>query len=91
MLEKQTFLGNTAYIIPTNELWLLGLLNSSLIWWFYLNISSTIRGAFVRFFTQYMEKVPIFPATDTQKAPIIERVKTILAAPTAPDGSMPLS
>lgn len=82
--ESKAFLGNTAYIIPTEEQWLVGLLNSSLIWWFYINLSSTIRGGFVRFIAQYMEQLPIPTATATQKAPIIERVRKILSAPDSP-------
>jgi len=82
--ESRAFLGNTAYIIPTEEQWLVGLLNSNLIWWFYLNISSMIQGGFVRFIAQYMEQLPIPPATDIQKAPIIERVRKILADPDGP-------
>ncbi|OGP55632.1 MAG: hypothetical protein A2162_08700 [Deltaproteobacteria bacterium RBG_13_52_11b] len=84
-VESTAFLGNTAYMIPTNEEWLVGLLNSKLIWWFYLNISSMIQGGFVRFIAQYMEQVPIPSTTDTQKTPIIERVREILADPDSPD------
>lgn len=83
-VESKTFLGNTAYMIPTDEEWLVGLLNSRLIWWFYLNISSIIQGGFVRFIAQYMGQVPIPYATDIQKAPIIERVRKILAYPDSP-------
>jgi adenine-specific DNA-methyltransferase len=83
--ESNSYLGNTAYIIPTEEKWLLGLLNSNLIWWYYLNVSSMIQGGFVRFIAQYMEQLPIPPATDTQKAPIIKHVQKILAAPDSPD------
>ncbi|MCX5718319.1 MAG: Eco57I restriction-modification methylase domain-containing protein [Nitrospirae bacterium] len=77
--ESKAFLGNTAYIIPTDEIWLLGLLNSQLIWWLYLHISSTIQGGFVRFIAQYMEQLPIPFATNKQKAPIITLVDRILA------------
>ncbi|MDZ4164147.1 MAG: TaqI-like C-terminal specificity domain-containing protein [Smithellaceae bacterium] len=76
--------GNTAYIIPTNDIWLVGLLNSKLLWWFYLYLSASIRGGFVRYIGQYMEQLPIPPATATQKIPIIERVRQILAAPDSP-------
>jgi adenine-specific DNA-methyltransferase len=44
-----------------------------------------LRGNFFEPSAIFMEKFPIFPATEAQKAPIIERVKTILADPTAPD------
>ena len=79
--ESKSFIGNTAYIIPTKEKWLLGLLNSLLIWWFYVNISSIIRGGFVRFIAQYMETLPIAPATDSEKALIVKFVEIILADP----------
>lgn len=83
--ESKAFLGNTAYIIPTEYKWLLGLLNSQLIWWLYLNISSTIRGGFVRFIAQYMEQLPIPAVSDTPKAIIIEHVQAILTNPDSPD------
>lgn len=79
--ESKSFLGNTAYFIPTDELWLVGLLNSKLIWWYYWNIGSAIRGGFVRFFSQYMETTPIQRITDAQQAPIIERTRAILKKP----------
>ncbi len=78
--ESNSFLGNTAYILPTSEKWILGLLNSRLVWWFYLNISSTIRGGFVRFIAQYMEQLPIPPATDEQKVAIEVLVQKIVGA-----------
>ncbi|MFZ5994392.1 MAG: Eco57I restriction-modification methylase domain-containing protein [Thermodesulfobacteriota bacterium] len=82
---SKSFLGNTAYIIPTDERWLVGLLNSQLIWWLYLNISSTIRGGFVRFIAQYMEQLPIPKITDEQKSQLTERVQKILADPDSPE------
>lgn len=83
--ESNSFIGNTAYIIPTGEKWLVGLLNSQVIWWLYTNVSSMIRGGFVRFIAQYMEQLPIPSATEAQKTPIIELVQKILAAPDSPD------
>ncbi len=85
MDESSSFSSNTTYFIPSSDLCLLGLLNSKLLWWFYGTITSSIQGGFVRYFSQYMEQLPIPPATDTQKAPIIERVQKILAAPDSPD------
>ncbi|MBW1702627.1 MAG: hypothetical protein JRJ69_11045 [Deltaproteobacteria bacterium] len=32
--ESKAFLGNTAYIIPTDEVWLVGLMNSGLFRWY---------------------------------------------------------
>lgn len=78
--ESLSFLGNTAYIIPTQEKWLVGLLNSKVIWWLYTNVSPMIRGGFVRFIAQYMELIPIPKATLDQQAPIVALIEQILAA-----------
>ena len=37
------FLGNTSYLLPTKEMWLLGLLNSKAVFWFYTKTSTQIR------------------------------------------------
>ncbi|MEN8216616.1 MAG: TaqI-like C-terminal specificity domain-containing protein [Pseudomonadota bacterium] len=83
------FCANTLYILPTEDLYILAILHSSLFDWYaryeFQSLGDPWAGGRLRFFTQYMEKVPIFPATDTQKVPIIERVNTILTDPTAPD------
>ncbi|MFZ3137130.1 MAG: TaqI-like C-terminal specificity domain-containing protein [Thermodesulfovibrionales bacterium] len=83
--ESNAFLGNTAYIIPTDEIWLLGLLNSQLTWWLYLHISSTIQGGFVRFIAQYMEQLPIALVSESQKISITKRVQTVLTNPDSSD------
>ncbi len=83
--ERGSFTGNTVYFIPTDEVWLSGLLNSSLIWWYYLNVSASIRGGFVRFFSEYVRKIPIALGTPTQTGAAAKCVQTILAAPDSPD------
>jgi type I restriction-modification system DNA methylase subunit len=85
--ESKALLGNTAYIIPTDKQWLVGLLNSTTVWWFYVNLSSTIRGGFVRFIAQYMEQLPIPALPDGQKTPIAALVQQILADPGSPNVS----
>ena len=61
------YLGNTGYILPTNEKWLLGLLNSTVVWFFYLQISNSIRGGYVRFIRQYVEQIPVPTCTVAQQ------------------------
>ncbi len=50
---------NTAYIIPVDDKFLLGVLNSKLVQYFYSKISSSIRGGYLRFIRQYLETIPI--------------------------------
>jgi type I restriction-modification system DNA methylase subunit len=72
--------GNTMYILPTDELYLLGILNSSAVEFFYTQISSTIRGDYLRFIATYMEQVPIPDATPAQRAAIEALVRKLLDA-----------
>lgn len=62
-----TFLGNTAYFILSDDLYLLAVLNSSPVESFYVEISSQVRGGYLRFFRQFVEQIPI------PNAPIEER------------------
>jgi hypothetical protein len=53
------FSSNTTYIISINDKFLLGVLNSTLMTFYYKNSFATYRGGYLRFFTQYLEKLPI--------------------------------
>ncbi len=67
--DTKYYPNNTLYVLPTTEQWLLGLLNSAVIFWFYSQISTQIRGGFVRFIAQYVSQIPIPDASaDVQQA-----------------------
>lgn len=53
------YIGNTGYIIPADEGWLLAVLNSTAIHFFYDKVSTQIRGGFYRFIYQYLAEIPI--------------------------------
>jgi len=57
--EGKYYCVNTAYIISNADKYLLGLLNSALITFFYENLSSTYRGGYLRFIYQYLVQIPI--------------------------------
>ncbi|GAC1686291.1 MAG: hypothetical protein PVS3B3_07630 [Ktedonobacteraceae bacterium] len=52
---------NTTYILPIDESqeYLVPLLNSSLVEFFFKTISALLRGGYLRFFTQYVTQIPI--------------------------------
>jgi hypothetical protein len=50
---------NTTYIICSSDHYLLGLLNSSLMDFYYRNLAAVYRGGYLRFFSQYMIQLPI--------------------------------
>jgi len=72
------FLGNTAYIIPVNDMFLLGILNSKLVSEYYKRTSAHVRGGYLRFIHQYIEKIPI--PLNTNSKPIEILVNKIIAA-----------
>jgi hypothetical protein len=54
-----TYCANTAYVIESDDRYLLGLLNSSLMLFVMRQHSMSYRGGYMRFFTQFVEKLPI--------------------------------
>ena len=53
------YLGNTGYFMPTDSLWMLALMNSDLIEFLLCQITSSLRGGFVRLIFQYIIRLPI--------------------------------
>ncbi|MDZ4671558.1 MAG: TaqI-like C-terminal specificity domain-containing protein, partial [Phototrophicales bacterium] len=74
---------NTMYMISglsqEQNHYLLGILNSDIFTKLFTQISSTIRGGYLRWIAQYMEKMPIPTATDDQRATLIGWVEKQLA------------
>ena len=60
---------NTVYSIPTADTYLLGLLNSKAVWFFYQQTCAALRGGTwrLRLLKQYIEKTPIPKAADVKK------------------------
>jgi hypothetical protein len=76
---------STTYIMASGSEYLLGILNSRLFTYMFSQTSSQIRGGFLRWKSQYMDPITIFPATPAQQAPITALVQQILAVPDSPD------
>lgn len=81
-----SFGANTTYFIPTEERWLTAILNSSTVEWFYRQISSAIRGGYLRAFSEVMQQVPIPAPSAEQQTLITILVDAIIAGarPRAP-------
>ncbi len=63
---------NTAYIIPLDDKHLLAILNSKLTHFYYSNITSTIRGGYMRFIRQYLKTIPIIQSTNPQITNLVD-------------------
>lgn len=62
--DRNHYSVNTTYIIPVNDKYLLGILNSTLVNYYFKKISSTIRGGYLRFIRQYLENIPIVESVE---------------------------
>ncbi|MEO7046738.1 MAG: TaqI-like C-terminal specificity domain-containing protein [Ferruginibacter sp.] len=63
--EDILYCTNTAYILPVQDKYLLGILNSNLTQFIYTKLSTSIRGGYLRFIRQYVEDLPIKVVDDT--------------------------
>jgi adenine-specific DNA-methyltransferase len=68
--QPSLYVDMTAFIIPTNSFYILGIVNSNVSEYFLSSISSQVRGNYLRFKRQYVSQIPIANATETQKEAI---------------------
>ena len=75
----------TTYILPTEDLSLLAILNSQLIDWYarhrFQSLNDPWAGGGLRFIAQYMRRVPIADRTEAQRVELSALVEQILADP----------
>ena len=64
------YCGDTCYLIPTEEMWLCGLLNSRAVEWFYSQVSNQLTGDYLQARSRYIQEIPIPDLTSGQKAGI---------------------
>ncbi len=81
----KTYCLQTTYILPTEDLSLLAILNSQLIDWYarhrFQSLNDPWTGGALRFIAQYMRRVPIADRTTEQQAELSALVEQILADP----------
>ena len=72
------YYGKTAYLIPTEEMWLCGLLNSRTVEWFYSQVSKQLTIDPLRARSGYIQQIPIPDITTAQKALIAKIVDYLI-------------
>ena len=72
------YCGNTTYLIPTEETWLCGLLNSRVVEWFYSQVSNQLTIDYLRARSGYMQQIPIPDITSAQKVLIGQFVEYLI-------------
>ena len=76
--DEGYYVGSPASLLPTSELWLLGVLNTKAVSWFYARTAPQIRGPFLKFVPRYVSQIPIPDMESEQKAHIHKIVEYIL-------------
>lgn len=61
------YCGYTCYVIPTNEKWLCGLLNTLPVEWFYSQVSKQLDGGKLEARSEYIKQIPVPDINATQK------------------------
>jgi type I restriction-modification system DNA methylase subunit len=61
------YCANTGYFFPNGTHYLVGLLQSKLLWLLFTGMSPSVRGGFYRFFSQYVEQLPIPEASESEQ------------------------
>jgi hypothetical protein len=77
---KGVFTNNKAFIIPVNDLFLLGVLNSIHVWKYLTNACSELLGKSLELRGIYMNKVPIPQASEIERKQISKLVQKCLDA-----------
>lgn len=75
--ESGYYTDMTGFFIPSNSKYLLALLNSKLMFFYFSSISSSIRGGYYRFKRQYVEKLPIKKIDDELENTFNQKVDSI--------------
>ena len=76
--DEGYYVGSPASLLSTNELWLLGVLNTRAVSWFYARTAPQVRGPFLKFVPRYVSQIPIPDMESEQRALIHKIVEYIL-------------
>jgi hypothetical protein len=78
LVECGAIMLNSAYVLPTSDLYLLGLLNSPVLWAYMWRYAQHAKDEALRLFNQFTQTLPIALASPDMRAEIEATVKSIL-------------
>ncbi len=67
------YCGHTCYIIPTEEKWLCGLLNTLAVEWFYSQVSKQLHSSELEAHSDYIKQIPI-PNVNTRQKDLVRKL-----------------
>lgn len=77
--SNKNYLANSIYFLPTDDRYLLCLLNSKLMEWFIFFTSRAYSGGFVTFRNIYVERIPIKESDKSQKKIFSKKADLVIA------------
>ncbi|MDC8447796.1 MAG: Eco57I restriction-modification methylase domain-containing protein [Nitrospira sp.] len=86
--EKPHYISAPANLIPSEDLYLLGLLNSTICSFLVSFLAAVRGGSFLEFKPMYIEQMPVLLPSKSQKSPIVKHVESILTDPSSPKASI---
>src|SRR5262245_45848151 len=69
---------STIYFLPTEDRWLLAVLNSSVGWWYSFRTAQHGKDEALRFFTTFVEAFPIPAELDAYKTELSDSVANLI-------------
>ncbi len=76
--DEGYYVGSPASLLSTSELWILGVLNTRAVSWFYARTTPQVRGPFLKFTSRHVSQIPIPDMEPEQRALIHKIVEYIL-------------
>jgi hypothetical protein len=76
--DTGVFINNKVFMIPTDDLFLLGVLNSQICWQYLNGISSKLQRGALALQTPYVKKIPVPPVSDVERRAIEKLVRRCL-------------
>ena len=80
-----SYLGNTAYALPNDRLWLLPIINSRLVESLLRQITNSLRGGYMRLIYQYVTQVPIVTPDEDARSELEALTNEILNLQESPE------
>jgi hypothetical protein len=77
--ESGAFVDCTGFALPTDDLFLLGVLNSIPVNRYFEQVGATVRGGYLRFKRQYVENIPVPNASASDRSRVVSIVKKCLS------------
>ena len=79
-VKTEALANNTVYLFPTDDLWIIAVLNSAAAWWYSWRTAQHGKDEALRFFTDFVSDFPIPRPTDEQRSRAVQLVEALVAS-----------